>query len=134
MQTKVINNQQVSDEELRIINFIGIPTILESLYTFETPEGYSYIQDMSSVAATSLVINMLRQVEAKVTTMSIPVEALASRKDDLNRMVDNLHKQVDAANKLSRDTVGSDSEVISTWDDRRIKRQAYAESKRSQRN
>jgi conjugative transfer pilus assembly protein TraH len=134
VQTKVINNQQVSDEELRIINFIGIPTILESLYTFETPEGYSYIQDMSSVAATSLVINMLRQVEAKVTTMSIPVEALASRKDDLNRMVDNLHKQVDAANKLSRDTVGSDSEVISTWDDRRIKRQAYAESKRSQRN
>lgn len=133
VQSKVIQNQQVSDEELRIINFIGIPTILESLYTFETPEGYSYIQDISSVAATSLVINMLRQVEAKITTMSIPVEALASRKDDLNRMVDNLRKQIDAASKLNKDAVGSDSEVISTWDDRRLKRQAYAESKRAQR-
>ncbi|MCV5761529.1 conjugal transfer protein, partial [Escherichia coli] len=85
-QKKIINDVRVSDDELRIISYIGIPTIIDSLQTFEAPEGYAYIQDISTIAATSLVINMLRQVEAKISTMSIPSESLSGKRDDLNRL------------------------------------------------
>ncbi|EBG2148376.1 conjugal transfer protein [Salmonella enterica] len=134
VQKKAIANIEVTEDELRIISYIGLPTILDSLYTFEPPEGYAYIQDISSIAATSLVINMLRQVEAKISTMSVPSEALASRKDDLNRMIENLNKQVKAAYELNNNSVGSGVDVISTWDDRRLKRKAFAESMRTQRD
>lgn len=84
------------------------------MQTFEAPEGYAYIQDISTIAATSLVINMLRRVEAKISTMSIPSESLSGKRDDLNRLTDNLSKQVKAAYELSHSRVGTSSDVIST--------------------
>ena len=134
VQKKIINDVRVSDDELRIISYIGIPTIIDSLQTFEAPEGYAYIQDISTIAATRLVINMLRQVEAKISTMSIPSESLSGKRDDLNRLTDNLSKQVKAAYELSHSQVGTSSDVISTWDNRRLQRKAFTESIRGTRN
>nr|UGK56776.1 hypothetical protein [Escherichia coli] len=94
VQTKAISDVRISDDELRIISYIGIPTILDSLQTFDVPEGYAYIRDISAIAATSLVINMLRQVEAKISAMNIPSESLSGRRQDLTRLSENLTNQV----------------------------------------
>lgn len=134
VQTKAISDVRISDDELRIISYIGIPTILDSLQTFDVPEGYAYIQDISAIAATSLVINMLRQVEAKISAMNIPSESLSGRRQDLTRLSENLTNQVKAAYELTRSQVGNSSDVISAWDDRRLKRKAFMESLRGTGN
>ncbi|MFP1463844.1 hypothetical protein ACLB1E_34125 [Escherichia coli] len=68
---------------------------------FPAPEGYAYIQDISTIAATSLRIkNTSRVFQAKISTMSIPSESL-SGKGVINRLTDNLSKQVKAAYELS---------------------------------
>ena len=134
VQTKAISDVRISDDELRIISYIGIPTILDSLQTFDVPEGYAYIQDISAIAATSLVINMLRQVEAKISAMNIPSESLSGRRQDLIRLSENLTNQVKAAYELTRSQVGNSSDVISAWDDRRLKRKAFMESLRGTGN
>ncbi|MEG1227031.1 MAG: IncHI-type conjugal transfer protein TrhH, partial [Hafnia sp.] len=134
VQTKAISDVRISDDELRIISYIGIPTILDSLQTFDVPEGYAYIQDISAIAATSLVINMLRQVEAKISAMNIPSESLSGRRQDLTRLSENLSNQVKAAYELTRSQVGNSSDVISAWDDRRLKRKAFMESLRGTGN
>ncbi|EIC1587038.1 conjugal transfer protein TraH [Escherichia coli] len=133
VQKKVKSNVEVTDDELRIMSFIGIPTILQTFDVLEFNEGYAYIQDISSVATTNLVINMLQQVDAKITSMNIPSEALASRKADLNSMIANLNKQIKAAYDLTYSQVGSGAEIISVWDDRRLKRMAFLDSMRSMR-
>ncbi|MEM0836060.1 conjugal transfer protein, partial [Escherichia coli] len=92
------------------------------------------IQDISAIAATSLVINMLRQVEAKISAMNIPSESLSGRRQDLIRLSENLTNQVKAAYELTRSQVGNSSDVISAWDDRRLKRKAFMESLRGTGN
>ena len=59
--------------------------------------------------------------------MSIPSESLSGKRDDLNRLTDNLSKQVKAAYELShsgRYQLGRHF----NWDNRRLQRKAFTES------
>ncbi|KAA1186437.1 conjugal transfer protein TraH [Photorhabdus heterorhabditis] len=121
VQSKVLNNQPISDDEARMINLIGLSNIIPTLNTLSATEGYRYIQDISTYAATSLVINMFRQVTSKLTNMSVSNEALSARNEDIKRLVDKLNEQTKAAYELTQGQTSTSKSLIGYWDEARIK-------------
>lgn len=130
IQTKVHSNQTLSEEDYRMLGYIGLSNIVSSFQTFSMAEGYSYIQDISTYSATMLVINMLRQVSAKMTTMKLPSDALSSHQDDIRRYADKLDEQIKAAYEVSRAQTVDSKRVVDSWDDKRLKSMLWIDSGR----
>jgi len=121
VQTKVLSNVAVTDEELRTINLIGLSNILPTLTTLRAAEGYQYIQDISTYASTMLVINMLRQVTAKLSLMTASNDAMQPYSDQINRISDKLSEQSQRAYEISKDQSSSSKGLIGYWDNALIK-------------
>lgn len=121
VQTKVLQNVKISDDEARTINLIGLNNIIPTLNALNAAEGFQYIQDISTYASTMLVINMLRQVGAKLSLMSATNDAMKPYSDDIKRISDKLDEQSQRAYELSKDQSSSSKALIDYWDQARIR-------------
>jgi len=127
-QTKILTNQPIEADQLRLINALGISNVIPTLNTLSSAEGYSYIQDISGIAATNFTISTLRSVGSKLNNMQASSEALASMKDDVRRLIDELKTQTKNAYDLQDNQTMKSKAVIKYWDDALIRSSLYRDN------
>ena len=127
-QSKLLANKALADDELRIINMLGLD-IVHSLETLPQRDGAVYIDQISDVAASQFVISTFTSVIQRLKNMQPSAEALNAFKGQSDRIIDGLYQQMKQTKDLQiTRTGGSVNDLIRFWKDDVEKAQVQRDS------
>lgn len=128
IQTTVRTNGDLTPEQRRWIQMMGINNIIPSLQIFSVSEGLQYIHDMSTIAAKNFVSGLLFDVQTKMGNMSLPAEAMKSFNSELEKINRNFKDQIREASQVSSVQNTDEKNTISYWDGAFYKKRTYIDS------
>lgn len=100
IQRAVRNDTELTQDQRKLISMLGVNNIIPTLQTLSAAEGVQYINDISTIAAKNFTIELLSSVQNKMTNMTLPSEAMASFKDQLEKINQTFRNQIRSASEV----------------------------------
>ncbi|HBS0734534.1 TPA: conjugal transfer protein, partial [Klebsiella pneumoniae] len=128
IQRAVRNDTELTQDQRKLISMLGVNNIIPTLQTLSAAEGVQYINDISTIAAKNFTIELLSSVQNKMTNMTLPSEAMASFKDQLEKINQTFRNQIRSASEVQSIQNTEEKTVLAYWDMAYVKKRTYGDS------